>query len=203
MIRVVVVDDHPVVSQGLAAVLQDHPSVQVVATASSDEEARDVVARWKPDVAVVDLTLGTQSAIELLRYFKQGGVRTLVYTAHDSQGHVVGALDAGAGGYVLKGSPLADIVTAVERVHAGGTHLDPRVAGHVVSSLRGGPGGALSARQSEVLKLIAEGLSTAQMAERTGLSERTVKFHVNGIFNKLGADNRAQAVAVAAQRGWL
>jgi DNA-binding NarL/FixJ family response regulator len=200
MIRIVIVDDHPIVSQGLAAVLVDHPRLEVVGTAAGLTEAVEVVSRTGPDVVLVDLDLGGDDGLDLLARLP-AQVGRLVFTAHDGEERVVAALDAGARGYVLKGSPLADIVAAVERVHRGETYLDARVAGRVLSRVRGGR--LLSARQAEVLRLVAEGLSNGQIASRTGLTERTVKFHVNAIFNKLGAENRAQAVALAAQRGLL
>lgn len=206
MITVVVVDDHPIVSQGLAAVLQDHAELRVLGTAADAREALEAARRLHPDVMLIDLELGKDSGLTLLGALRQRApqVRLLVYTAHDDDTRILAALDAGAGGYVLKGSPLAEIVMAVGRVYRGETHVDGRVAGRVLSHLRGRTkSDALSARQLEVLRLVATGLSNGQIAERTRISERTVKFHLNAVFNKLGAENRAQAVALAAQRGWL
>ena len=115
-----------------------------------------------------------------------------------------GAIRGGAKGYLLKGSPAAEIAQAVRQVHAGESYLSPRIAAKLVGGIvQPGARARLSAREQGVLRLVAAGLSNRQIAETLSISERTVKFHVTAIFNKLGADNRAQAVAIAAERGLL
>ena len=134
----------------------------------------------------------------------EAGARILILTAYDTDERVLGALRGGAKGYLLKGAPLSEIARAIRAVHAGDTYLEPRIASKVVAEL--GPGrrsAALSRREREVLRLIAAGHSNKQIAQTLGITERTVKFHVTSVLNKLGAENRAQAVALAGQRGLL
>ncbi len=129
----------------------------------------------------------------------------MVFTAYDTDERVLGAVRAGARGYLLKGASAEEIARGIRAVNAGGSYLEPRVTSKLiaeVSSPRRG-GLVLSAREKEVLRLVADGLPTKQISVSLSISERTVKFHVNSIFRKLGADNRAQAVALAAQRGLL
>jgi DNA-binding NarL/FixJ family response regulator len=129
----------------------------------------------------------------------------LVFTAYDADDDVLSAIRGGARGYLLKGSPAAEIAEAIRQVQAGASYLSPRIAAKLVGNVaqRRGTRGLLSPREGGVLRLVAAGLSNKQIAQALKISERTVKFHVNSIFNKLGADNRAQAVALAAERGLL
>jgi DNA-binding NarL/FixJ family response regulator len=129
----------------------------------------------------------------------------VVFTAFDSDEDVFRAIRGGARGYLLKGSPAADIAQAVRQTHAGESYLSPRIAAKLVKGVAEprGRAGLLSGRERGVLRLVAAGQSNRQIAETLKISERTVKFHVTAIFNKLGADNRAQAVAIAAERGLL
>jgi DNA-binding NarL/FixJ family response regulator len=128
----------------------------------------------------------------------------LVFTAYDTDERVLSAIRAGAKGYLLKGATAADIARAVRAVASGGSALEPRVAAKLVAAV-GAPRGAgpLTSREREVLRLVAQGLPGKQIARALGISERTVKFHTASLLRKLGADNRAQAVALAAQRGLL
>ena len=206
MIRILVIDDHPVVREGLVASLQDDSEFDVVGAAGSIEEALPIVTSTRPEVILLDLELpGTDgiAAIPLLAA-AEAGARILILTAYDTDERVLGALRGGAKGYLLKGAPLSEIARAIRAVHAGETYLEPRIASKVVAEL--GPGrrsGALSRREREVLRLIAAGHSNKQIAQALGITERTVKFHVTSVLNKLGAENRAQAVALAGQRGLL
>jgi DNA-binding NarL/FixJ family response regulator len=128
-----------------------------------------------------------------------------MFTAYDADEYVFAAIKAGAKGYVLKGSPAQELVRAIRQVHGGDSYLSPAIgaslARQVAHPTRGG--GLLTARELAVLRLVAAGLSNHQIAESLRITERTVKFHVTSIFNKLGADNRAQAVALAGRRGLL
>jgi DNA-binding NarL/FixJ family response regulator len=206
VIRVLVVDDHPIVRQGLVSVLSDEADLEVVGEASSGREAVGLVSRLQPDVVLLDLEMpdvdGIEAIPQLLAVRPELGV--LVFTAYDTDERVLGAVRAGARGYLLKGASADEIARGIRTVRAGASYLEPRVASKLmaeVSSPRAAP--ALSEREREVLRLVAEGLPTKQIAQALTISERTVKFHVNSIFQKLGADNRAQAVALAAQRGLL
>ena len=207
MIRILVVDDHPIVREGLVSVLEDQPDFEVIGSAGSAEQALALAERLGPDVVLLDLELpgldGVAAIPRLLAVSPK--TRVLVFTAYDTDERVFGALKAGARGYLLKGATTADIVRAIRVVHEGGSHLEPRIATKLVAEVNAPrrPGSLLSQREQAVLPLIAAGLSNKQIAQALAVSERTVKFHVTSIFHKLSADNRAQAVALAVQRGLL
>jgi DNA-binding NarL/FixJ family response regulator len=207
LIRVLVVDDHPIVRQGLVSVLSDEEDLEVVGEAGSGREAVALISRLQPDVVLLDLEMPELDGVDAIPRLlaEKPGLGVLVFTAYDTDERVLGAIRAGARGYLLKGASAEEIGRGIRTVHSGGSYLEPRVASRVmaeVSSPRRNAG-ALSEREREVLKLVADGLPTKQIALSLSISERTVKFHVNSIFHKLGADNRAQAVALAAQRGLL
>ena len=207
MIRVLVVDDHPIVRQGLVSVLGDEDDLEVVGEAGSGREAVARVQRLQPDVVLLDLEMPDLDGIDAIPQLLalRPGLGIVVFSAYDTDERVLGAVRAGARGYLLKGASAAEIALGIRSVHAGGSYLEPRVTSRLiaeVSSPRRG-GLVLSAREKEVLRLVADGLPTKQISVSLSISERTVKFHVNSIFRKLGADNRAQAVALAAQRGLL
>ncbi len=198
MIRVLVVDDHPIVRQGLVSLLEDDPtSFEVVGAVESAEAALSLVSARRPDVVLLDLELPGQNGVAAIPRLLQARPETgiLVFTAYDTDERVVGAMRAGARGYLLKGAPADEIARAIRIVAGGGSYLEPRVASAVLSELRGGHP-VLSQREREVLHLVADGLSNKQIARELSVSERTVKFHVASLFRKLGADNRAQAVAL-------
>src|SRR6266568_5884731 len=207
MIRVVVVDDHPIVRQGLVSVLSDEDDLEVVGEAGSGREAVALVSRVRPDVVLLDLEMADMDGVaaipQLLAAVPGAGV--MVFTAYDTDERVLGAVRAGARGYLLKGASADEIARGIRTLHAGGSYLEPRVASRVIAEVASPrrTALALSPRELEVLRLVADGLPTKQIAVSLSISERTVKFHVNSIFHKLGADNRAQAVALAAQRGLL
>ena len=207
MIRVIVVDDHPIVRQGLVSVLGDEDDLEVVGEASSGREAVALTARLQPDVVLLDLEMPDLDGVEAIPQLlaAKPGLGILVFTAYDTDERVLGAVRAGARGYLLKGASADEIARGIRTVHSGGSYLEPRVASKLLAEVTSPRARArgLSEREREVLRLVAEGLPTKQIALSLSISERTVKFHVNSIFHKLGADNRAQAVALAAQRGLL
>lgn len=194
MIRLLLVDDHPVVRQGLKAALEIDPSMRVVAEFHSLRE----VSAEGADVVILDLEMEGPDPIELI---PQLG-RVVIFSAHSEPQKISAALEAGALGYVLKGAPLDELITAIQAAARGESYLQARVAGLLAQSLRA-PAPRLTPRQSEILAMLAEGLSNKEIGARLGLSERTAKFHVNAIFNRLGTDNRAQAVAVAGRLGLI
>ena len=207
MIRVMVVDDHPIVRQGLVSVLGDEDDLEVVGEARTGREAVALASRLQPDVVLLDLEMPDLDGVEAIPQLlgARPGLAVLVFTAYDTDERVLGAVRAGARGYLLKGASADEIARGIRSVHAGGSYLEPRVASKLLAEVTSPhrPASALSERERDVLRLVAEGLPTKQIALNLSISERTVKFHVNSIFHKLGADNRAQAVALAVQRGLL
>jgi two-component system NarL family response regulator len=192
MTRIVIVDDHPVVREGLVAALR---GVEVMGAFATAEEA--LRARVQPDVVLLDLELPGMSGLEAIPRF---GAPVVVLTAYGSDEDIDRALAAGAKGYLLKGAPLDDIERAIAAVAAGESFLDPRVTSRLLArSSRE----RLTPREREVLALVAAGKSNKEIASALRIAERTAKFHVTAILGKLGAENRAQAVAIAAERHLL
>lgn len=207
MISVLVVDDHPIVREGLVAVLEDAEDLVVVGSAGSAETALELAAQRRPDVILLDLELPGMSGVEAIPRVRQVApeARIVVFSAYDTDERVVSTIRAGAVGYLLKGAAAEEIVRAIRTVHAGGSHLEPRVAAKLLAQVGAHrrAGDTLSERERQVLRLVADGLPNKGIARALGISERTVKFHVTSILTKLGADNRAQAVRIASQRGLL
>lgn len=189
--KIIVVDDHPVVREGLIAALARE--FEVVAAFGSAEELLD--ARVRADVILLDLELPGMSGVEAIPRLE---TPVLVLTAYASDEQIDAVLRAGARGYLLKGAALEEIERAIRAVVRGERYLDPRVASRVVA-LAHAP--RLSARERDVLRLVVAGRSNKEIAAELQVAERTVKFHVTSIFNKLGAENRAQAVTIAHERG--
>jgi DNA-binding NarL/FixJ family response regulator len=194
--KIILVDDHPVVREGLVAALEGRDGIEVSGSFGRAEEAIHAAERLRPDVVVLDLELPGVGGIDAIGRFV---APVLVLTAYGAEEDVRRAFEAGAKGYLLKGAPLADIARAIAAVAAGESYVDPRVA----SFLTGRDTPRLTAREREVLRLVAAGDASKAIAKTLGISERTVKFHITSIFNKLGADNRARAVAIAAERHLL
>jgi DNA-binding NarL/FixJ family response regulator len=210
-IRILVADDHPVVRDGLVAILGTQPDFQVVGEASGGREVLQKAAESRPDVVLLDLEMPDMDGVEALRELRksQPQARTLVFTAFDTDERILAAVQAGTGGYLLKGAPREELFRAIRVVSAGGSLLEPLVASRLLEhvrrqgSAREGPEAGLTARESEVLALIAEGQTNREIAAALVISERTAKFHVSSILRKLGASNRTEAVRLAGQKGWL
>lgn len=194
MIRVILVDDHPVVREGLALVLD--AGMKVVAQAGTLEEARRQTRELDFDVALLDLELPDGSGLELAREL---GMKAIILTAFLRDDQVLEALEAGVGGYLLKGAPGVEIRDAITKVAAGEAYLAPQVASRVATSFSRHQ--RLSARELSVLQGVVEGLGNKEIGERLHISERTVKFHVAAVMSKLGAENRAHAAALGVRRG--
>ena len=205
-IRILVADDHPVVRDGLVAVLGTQPDFDVVGEVANGAEAVEHARRLKPDVVLLDLQmpkLDGVAAIEQLRADDRT-IGVVVFTAFDSDERIVSALRAGAQGYLLKGAPRDEIFRAIRVVHAGGSLLEPLVASRVINQLQPPVGDErLTKREREVLILLAQGRSNKQIAAVLHVTERTAKFHVGAIMRKLDAANRTEAVALAAQQGLI
>jgi DNA-binding NarL/FixJ family response regulator len=207
-IRILVVDDHPIVRDGLAAVLSTQPDFEVVGEAASGPETIRHVTSLNPDVILLDLEMPDMDGVETLQHLREinPAVRVIVFTAFDTDERIVKAVQAGAQGYLLKGVPRDDIFNAIRVVHAGGALLQPVVASKLlrqVSRDQQPEPDALTERELDVLRLMAQGQMNKQIAAALVISERTVKFHVSAILSKLGAGNRTEAVTLAAQQGLI
>ena len=203
MIRVAIVDDHPVVSDGIAANLRADPEIEVVATGASAESAVTIAGRDRPDVLVLDLELGGRSGLDAMAAVKAASPRTriVVFSAYAGEERVATAFERGADSYVLKGTPSDELVAVVRSVAQGGTRIPAEIAEQLARAVRTPRRDRLTEREREILALLADGLPNRAVAERLGIAERTVKFHVGEILARLGATNRAQAVAIAKARG--
>ncbi|MGW5382016.1 response regulator [Nocardia sp. NPDC003963] len=204
-IRLLLADDHPVVRAGLRAVLETEPGVEVVAEAATAEEAIVRAAAGDIDIVLMDLQFGAgmNGAAATARITaRPGGPRVLVVTTYDSEADILPAIEAGAAGYVLKDSPPEDLVAAVRSASAGRTALAPAVADRLMNRLRT-PGAALTRRETEVLSLVAAGLSNRAIGTDLHLTEGTVKSHLARIYTKLGVDSRTAAVAAATEAGLI
>jgi DNA-binding NarL/FixJ family response regulator len=204
-IRILVADDHPMLREGLVAVLATQPDFEVVGEAADGSETVRLAQTLHPDVVLLDLEMPGAAGVAALEGLREAGseARAIVFTAYDTDQRILGALRAGARGYLLKGASRAEIFSAVRTVHAGGSLLEPAVTTHLLDHVREERTDLLTPRELEVLGLISEGLQNSEIAGRLFVTERTVKFHVSSILAKLGADNRTEAVALAARRGLI
>ncbi|MFI5615421.1 response regulator [Amycolatopsis sp. NPDC051903] len=205
-IQVLLVDDHELVRRGLRDLLGDEADIEVVAEAGGVEEALAVAMHVEPDVAVVDVRLGDGDGITLCRELrsKPNPPACLMLTAFDDEEAMVGAIMAGASGYLLKQVRGQDVVNAVREVAAGHSLLDPVSTARVLDKLRHPPTDELADltdRERDVLELIGQGLSNREIAERLFLAEKTVKNYVTSVLAKLGMQRRTQAAAWIARRG--
>ncbi|QIN80605.1 response regulator [Rubrobacter marinus] len=193
--------------EGLVAVLGTQPDFEVVGEAADGAEAVRLAERLRPDVILLDLEMPGTDGVAALQRLRESGAeaRTLVFTAYDTDRRILAAVRAGAKGYLLKGASRRDIFEAVRVVHAGGSLLGPDATAALLRHVEGDEGGhdALTPRELEVLRLVAEGLSNRAMAEKLFVTERTVKFHVSSLLSKLGAENRTEAVSIAVRRGLI
>jgi DNA-binding NarL/FixJ family response regulator len=207
-IRILLADDHPVVRDGLAAILSTQPDFDVVGAAATGTEAVRLAGQVAPDVLLLDLSMPEMDGVEALKLLRDShpAVRVIAFTAFDTDERIIDAVRAGAQGYLLKGAPREEIFAAVRVVHAGGSLLQPLVASKLLRYVSKGSTSSnvmesLTLREQEVLSLLALGLRNKEIATRLSITERTVKFHVNGVLRKLGASTRTEALALAAQRG--
>ncbi|MFD7652394.1 response regulator [Actinosynnema sp. NPDC059797] len=205
-VRVLLVDDHEVVRRGLRELLEDEDDISVVAEAGGVAEALVRASAARPDVAVVDVRLPDGGGVELCRGLRAlpDGPRCLVLTAFDDEEALVGAIMAGASGYLLKQVRGQDLVNAVREVAAGRSLLDPQTTARVLDRMRRPAEvdvlDALTEQERRVLELIGEGLTNRQIAERLFLAEKTVKNYVTAVLSKLGMERRTQAAAWVARR---
>ncbi len=203
-IRLVLADDHPIVREGLAAVLATQPDFAVIGQAGTGAEAVTLVHDARPDVVLLDLEMPGLDGVQALRAMRADipDVRVLVFTAFDTDERIIAAVQAGARGYLLKGAPREELFRAIRLIAAGGSLLQPAVAARLIHHLAA-PAVPLTAREREVLTLLAAGLQNKEIAARLQIGERTVKFHVSAILARLGAGNRTEAVHLARQQGLI
>lgn len=198
-VRVLIVDDHPVVRAGLRAFLELQPDIEVVGEAGSLAEAHERAATVHPELVLLDLELKDGSGLSLIPELDDG-VRVLVLTSFLDQGKVRQAMRLGASGYLLKHAGPAALLDTLRAVQRGEMPLDPEAVRALASSDED-PLSALTPREREVLKRMAEGLSNKRIAAALGISEKTVKTHAGHVFEKLGVAGRVQAVLVAKEQG--
>lgn len=204
-VRILVADDHPIVREGLVAILDTQEDFEVIGEAGSGREAIERMDESAPDVLLLDLEMPDLDGLAVLQHLRdhESPVRAIVFTVFDTDDRILSAVRTGAKGYLLKGAPREQIFNAVRIVSQGGSLLEPVVASKLmehVNRTRNDPD-ALTPRELEVLPLLAQGLLNKEIADRLDITERTVKFHVSSILGKLGAGNRTEAVSIAAQRG--
>jgi DNA-binding NarL/FixJ family response regulator len=220
MVRIVLADDHPIVREGLRAVLETQPDFAVIAECASGDEVLRNAAETQPDVILLDLEMPVMDGVEAIRRLRQLPhiPRIIVFTAFDNDERIIHAIQAGANGYLLKGAPREEIFHAIRLAMEGGSLLQPVVASKLLRHVGGRPQSnepitrlagpmahieELTERELEVLRLLAQGMPNKEIAAHLVISERTAKFHVSSIMSKLGATNRTEAVALAAQHGLI
>ena len=228
MIRILLADDHPIMREGLRAVLETQPDFEIVGTleqAANGEEALRLALELKPDILLLDLEMPVMDGVEAIRRLRrqvanaqksgeQSGPHIIVFTAFDNDERIIAALEAGANGYLLKGAPREDMFHAIRVTMQGGSLLQPVIASKLLRHMGQYQGSHLPAnhqpayevlteRELEVLGLLAQGMPNKEIAANLVISERTAKFHISSIMGKLGATNRTEAVALAAQKGLI
>ena len=199
-IRILIVDDHPVVRYGLTAVFDAQPDMTVAGCAATGDEGVELFRRCRPDITLMDLRMPGTSGVETIRTIRRidPKARVIVLTTYYGDEDIRQALDAGARGYVIKAADGGQLMEAVRSVHAGLRFIPPTVERVLAERT---PSADLTRREREILHLIVKGLSNKGIAEALGISEGTVKWHVNTILDRLGVEDRTQAAVAALQRG--
>jgi DNA-binding NarL/FixJ family response regulator len=201
-IRVLCVDDHPLVRKGIASILANEPDITLVGEADNGHDAVRLFRELRPDVALMDLRMRDLDGIETTRAIRAefSDARIIALTSYDGDQDIYRALEAGVRGYLLKETAHADVVHAIRTVHAGKRLMPPDVAERLSEHF---PRIALTLRETEVLELVAKGLSNREIADQIGTASGTVKMHVQNLLDKLGASDRTHAVTIAIRRGIL
>jgi DNA-binding NarL/FixJ family response regulator len=202
MIDILIVDDHPIMRFGIAALIGTQPDMKVVGQAGSGEEGVDLFSQLRPDLTLMDLQLpgmSGASAIQKIRT-RNGQAKIIVLTTYKGEEDIFQSLRSGASGYLIKGVSHDRLVEAIRHVYSGKTYVPPEISSKLTNRM---PDAILSAREREVLALIAEGDGNRQIGKKLGLTEGTVKCHVGSILGKLQVEDRTQALIVALQRGLI
>jgi DNA-binding NarL/FixJ family response regulator len=199
-IRILLVDDHPVVRAGLASMLSTIAGLAVCGAASTAEEALQLIDAERPDVLLLDLRMPGMNGIELLKVIraKPFPPRSLVLTSYESDEEIYRAIEAGAQGYLLKSTLQAEIVAAIQAVHAGRHYIPPRIAARLAERM---VRSALTQRELEILEMVARGLTNKQIGNALQISENTARNHINSIIRKLDVSGRTEAATAAIQQG--
>jgi DNA-binding NarL/FixJ family response regulator len=199
-IRILTVDDHPLLREGIASLVGTEPDLAIIAEASSGREAIDQFRKHRPDITLMDLSMADMNGIEAITQIlaEFSGAKIIVLTTYSGDAQVFRALKAGAQGYLLKGSLRKELLETIRAVHAGKRRISPEVASQVAEYATDD---ALTAREVDVLRLIAQGNANKVVADRLSITEDTVKAHVRSILSKLAANDRTHAVTIAIKRG--
>jgi two-component system, NarL family, response regulator len=200
IIRVLIADDHPVVRQGLVAIVELEPDMTVVGIAGDGRSAVEVFRQQRPDVTLMDLQMPEMGGVDAITAIcaEFDNARIVVLTTYDGDENIYRGLRAGAKGYLLKDADLDELLSAIRAVHSGQTCIPPAVGAKLAERM---VIPQLSARELEVLRLMATGISNQEIGTALCITERTVKFHINNILSKLGVPDRTKAVLVALKRG--
>lgn len=205
MIRVLVADDHAVVRAGIVALLDEHDDIDVVGQAADGVAAVEEARRLRPDLVVMDVRMPGATGDEATARIRAElpGTRVLILTTYETDATILAAIEAGASGYLLKAAPAEELVEGVRSVARGETALSPAIAAQLVARLRAPAPVELTARELDVLRLVAAGCSNRVIGERLFIGEATVKSHLLRVFEKLGVHDRTRAVTLAMERGLL
>ena len=199
-IRVLIADDHPIVRRGLSVTLDQAPDVTVVAEAVDGLEAANLFAEYQPDLALIDLYMPRADGVAAMEAIRAAtpAARLIILSTYDGEEDIHRSLRAGAKGYLLKDDPIEEILACIRLVHQGERYLPRRVAGKLADRM---DGRELTTREMEVLRLMAEGRSNKQIGAALGVTEGTVKAHMNNVFQKLDSRSRTEALMEAIRRG--
>jgi DNA-binding NarL/FixJ family response regulator len=202
-IKILMADDHPVVRAGIRGMLETQPDFEVIAEAENGREALDQTSKHKPDVVLLDLRMPEMDGVEAIGKIKENhpDIHILVLTTYDTDADIVRAVEAGATGYLLKDAPREELFRAVRATARGETVLAPPVAARLMSKVRDKGDTALTAREIDVLMLVARGANNQDVGEKLHISTATVKSHLLQIYQKLGVSDRTAAVTTAIERG--
>lgn len=203
-IKIFVADDHPIVREGLVAVLETQADFEIVGEAADGQAVIETVVETNPDILFLDLAMPRKDGVQVIEFLQQHNspIKVIIFTVFDTDERIITAIKAGAKGYLLKGASRQEIFNAVRVVSQGGSLLQPAIASKVFQHISQEVA-SLSPREMEVLKLLSKGLKNSTLAEELFISERTVKFHVSAILGKLGVKNRTEAVQLAIKRGLI
>jgi DNA-binding NarL/FixJ family response regulator len=210
-IRVLVADDHAVVREGLCSLLSEEADLEVVAKAADGKEAIELAKELHPDVAIIDIVMPELDGIETAKQIKAAcpAVAIVMLSAYDYEAYTLGALEAGAVGYLLKETSPYELVNAIRMIHAGRGVVDLKVWNRMLQRLTAPKDkgkrslGKLQTRELDILKLVAKGMNSREIGKNLFISERTVHTHLDNIFTKLGVHSRTEAVVHALREGWL